>query len=143
MPAYNCRESLLHLTDETMEAALSLGERHQRGIETPTLNDALMLITTELHSWGMDGKEQFRAPFVPELCLEILTERDHKIHVDWRTRCRTTDDVYEAFFPEYENLLKILSGRQDVDVERGWRFCLALNMVGLRQWKSLRRGLAA
>jgi hypothetical protein len=143
MPAYDCRRALHRLTDETIDAAICL-EKARRGWEAPKLESALHSVTSELSSWELDSLAAFaRAPFVPLLCRDILAERDRSARRDWHERGLTIGDAYHAFRSEYQNLTKILNKQHGGDLERASKFCMALNMVGLRQWKHPRRGLAA
>ena len=140
MPGHNCRESLLGLVDDLLESSLSF-EESLRGMSAPKLREALEVVTWELSSWGLDSPVSFKhAAAVPLLCHEILAE----LQPDWKLRLGlTVEDVYREIFPEYHNLLKILSHRPDADLPRAKKFCLALSQIGMAQWRSSRRGLAA
>ncbi len=143
MPAYDCDQSLLRLLDHTLGVAICIDELKKGGERNPGMDDSILAITTELVSWGMKDKETFRNTlvFVPQLCREILSD----LHGAERWVLRfglTTDEVYEAFYPEFENLRKVLLREEDADMDKAKKFCLCLNRVGCAQWVPPRRYLA-
>lgn len=141
MPGYNCHREIFHLTDSTLEVLLGIDELRALGTRRKALDDALLLITTELVSWGILDEKTFQeCVFVPELSREILSDMEGE---KWNLQAGlTVQEVYKAFRSEFENLRKVLLRETDVDLERAKKFCLSLNRVGLAKWSVLDRGFA-
>ncbi len=130
MSGWKARETFCGMTDAFLECSLGLEELLQNGVRRESrdqllgLDDALHAITSELTSWGFDSLERFCAHHqVAFICHEIMCELEG-VSPEIRPGMRI-DDVYTQIFPEYENLLKILSHREDSDLVRAKHFCLA------------------
>ncbi len=144
MPGYNCYEVLAKILDHTLDVALGVDEMKKLGTRHPRLDDSVLVITAELWSWGLQDEDAFRGSFVfvPQLCHEVLfTMYGEEV---WGDRPGvTTSEVYKAFYPEFENLRKVVIREDGVDLDRAKKFCIALNLVGIAQWSSGRHNLVA
>lgn len=147
MGFHNSDEALAGLAEELLDAAMGLEELRQ-GKERPAkLNDALFVITSEFSEWGLDSVEKFHEHVLPiHACKAILQRRDR--HEAWHKSGQTVRDIYNAIYPDYNNLLKILAHRGDGDFEQAKKFCLLLHDVAINLvWKQIRGrgrcGLAA
>ena len=130
MPGWNARETFRNMTDMLLECSIGLDELLQNAVRTESkgqslgLDEALHAVTSELSFWGLDSLIRFRAHYqVAFICHEIMCELKG-VSLEIRPGMRI-DDVYTQIFPEYENLLKILSHREDGDLVRAKHFCLA------------------
>jgi hypothetical protein len=129
--------SLHRFLDETIEMAL-ICETLRQGKEAPPFKESLQKVIAELESWGLHHQQRF-AKNVPaqSLCVNILDTRDPSGGLT-----RSMLDVFGTLHDEYENLRKLLEGKE-ADLEQARDFCLLLNEVGLSQSSRRRRFLAA
>ncbi len=132
MPGYNCGGSLYALYDDTLGVLLGIDELKKCGTRHPKLDEAILNITTELVSWGLEAESSFRACiFVPQFCHQILYNLDAE---RWKLGLgQSIEDVRKAFYAEFDNLRNVLLRSPDADLDRAKKFCLTLNSVGLAQ----------
>lgn len=128
MPAWNPEEGLASIGDACLDAAIDL-DYLMRGKNAPKFKEHILLITTELQSWGLDDLETFKKATVPSVfCWKLLQQRDG--YEKWPERATSYERIFEVWGDEYKNLLNLLSGNA-ADAKQAYEFCLFLHRASL------------